>query len=88
MAYESLLASTDFFAGADSETLEKVTASAQERKLVRGDVLFNEGDEPDSLFVVIRGRIAIANQSFDKRRASTPSWKRVTCSARCRCSTG
>jgi CRP-like cAMP-binding protein len=69
MAHEDLLASTDFFAGADRETLEQICSAAVERKLVRGDVLFNEGDEPDSLFVVLRGRIAIANQSFDKRES-------------------
>lgn len=69
MAHEDLLASTDFFAGADRETLQRIVVVAAERKLVRGDVLFNEGDEADSLFLVLRGRIAIANQSFDKRES-------------------
>lgn len=36
---------------------------------MRGDVLFNEGDASDGLYIVIRGRIAIANQSFDKRES-------------------
>ncbi len=69
MAHEDLLATTDFFAGADRETLQQIVAVAVERKLVRGDVLFNEGEAPDNLFVVLRGRIAIANQSFDKRES-------------------
>jgi CRP-like cAMP-binding protein len=69
MAHDDLLAKSDFFAGADRETLLYVAGLATERKLVRGDVLFNEGDEPDALYVVLRGRIAIANQSFDKRES-------------------
>jgi CRP/FNR family transcriptional regulator, cyclic AMP receptor protein len=69
MAHDELLAKSDFFAGADRETLQHIAQSATERRLVRGDVLFNEGDEPDSLYVVLRGRIAIANQSFDKRES-------------------
>ena len=69
MAHEDLLAKTDFFAGADRETLQRITEVATERKLVRGDVLFNEGDDPDNIYIVLRGRIAIANQSFDKRES-------------------
>ena len=69
MAHEDLLARTDFFAGADRDTLQRIVAAANERKLIRGDVLFNEGDDPDALYVVLRGRIAIANQSFDKRES-------------------
>jgi CRP-like cAMP-binding protein len=32
-------------------------------------VLFNEGDPPDALYVVLRGRVAIANKSFDGRES-------------------
>lgn len=69
MAHDDLLAKSDFFAGADRETLQRIASLASERRLVRGDVLFNEGDEPDALYLVLRGRIAIANQSFDKRES-------------------
>ena len=37
--------------------------------LVRGDLLFNEGDMPDALYVVLRGRIAVANRSPDGRES-------------------
>ena len=43
---------------------------AAERQLVRGDVLFNEGDPPDSLYLVTRGRIAIAIANPIDRRES------------------
>jgi CRP-like cAMP-binding protein len=38
---------------------------------VRGDVLFEAGDEPDSIYVVLSGRIAIAigNRPFDHRES-------------------
>ena len=35
----------------------------------RGDVLFSEGDSADELFVVVSGRIAMANRSQDGRES-------------------
>ncbi|HWC68853.1 MAG TPA: Crp/Fnr family transcriptional regulator [Acidimicrobiales bacterium] len=69
MTYEDVLAATEFFGGLDREALEKLDVSATTRRLVRGDVLFSEGDDPDSLYVVLRGRIAIATKSFDGRES-------------------
>jgi CRP-like cAMP-binding protein len=69
MAHEDTLSRTDLFAGADAASLTTLAAVSRERSLVRGDVLFNEGDDPDALYIVLRGRIAIANQSFDKRES-------------------
>ena len=69
MAHEDTLSRTDLFSGADPASLTTLAAVSRERSLVRGDVLFNEGDDPDALYIVLRGRIAIANQSFDKRES-------------------
>jgi CRP-like cAMP-binding protein len=69
MSFEDVLAATEFFGGLDQEALEKLDTSAVTRRLVRGDVLFSEGDDPDSLYVVLRGRIAIATKSFDGRES-------------------
>jgi CRP-like cAMP-binding protein len=55
-----LLAGTDFFAGASAEQLADLAGHGTERQLVRGDVLFHAGDAPDALYLVKRGRIAIA----------------------------
>jgi CRP-like cAMP-binding protein len=51
--------------------LADVAASGKIRNLVRGDVLFEAGDEPDSIYVVLTGRIAIAlgNRPFDHRES-------------------
>ncbi len=60
LAYRDVLAQTEFFADAPTETLDVLTGFAEERHLVRGDVLFEEGDPPDALYVVTHGRLAIA----------------------------
>ena len=66
----SLLAGTSLFADAEPAALAPVAAASRARVLVRGDVLFNEGDAPDALYVVVRGRIAIAMASPLDRRES------------------
>jgi CRP-like cAMP-binding protein len=60
MAYEQLLAQTEFFADAPLDVLATIAAAGTERHLVRGDVLFREGDEADNLYLVVSGRMAIA----------------------------
>ena len=70
MAHEETLARTDFFADAAPEALRRVAASGQELHLIRGDVLFNEGDPPEALYLVLRGRIAIALANPIDRRES------------------
>jgi CRP-like cAMP-binding protein len=64
------LARTSFFADASEHVLSRVSDAGRERQLVRGDVLFNEGDPPDALYLVVSGRIAIAMASpVDKRES-------------------
>ena len=70
LAYREVLAGTDFFADADTATLDALAAAGHERQLVRGDVLFDEGDPPDALYVVTRGRVAIAIANPIDRRES------------------
>jgi CRP-like cAMP-binding protein len=60
MAHDDLLAGTDFFAGAAPDVLRGLAAAGRDRQLVRGDVLFREDDPADALYLVIRGRLAIA----------------------------
>jgi CRP/FNR family transcriptional regulator, cyclic AMP receptor protein len=65
-----ILADTDFFADAPPELLAPIAAAGVERHLIRGDVLFNEGDPPDSIHLVLSGRIAIAISNPIDRRES------------------
>ena len=65
----TLLSETILFAGLDDDALTRVVGAGRDLELRRGDVLFREGDDPDELFVVMSGRIAIANKSIDGRES-------------------
>ena len=60
MAHEELLARTDFFGDAPAALVRDLAAHGSELHLIRGDVIFREGDVADSLYLVISGRVAIA----------------------------
>ena len=70
MAHEDTLARTDFFADASPDALQRVALAGHEQHLIRGDVLFNEGDPPEALYLVLRGRLAIALANPIDRRES------------------
>jgi CRP/FNR family cyclic AMP-dependent transcriptional regulator len=70
MAHEANLARTDFFVDASAAALKRVAESGHELQLIRGDVLFNEGDPPEALYLVLSGRIAIALANPIDRRES------------------
>jgi CRP-like cAMP-binding protein len=69
MAAHELLARVALFSELEAEELARISDAAMNRGLRRGDVLFAEGDEPDQLFVVVSGRIALANKSTDGRES-------------------
>ena len=69
MAEADVLADTSLFANLDEESLKGLTAASVTRSLARGDVLFRQDDESAALYVVISGRVAIANRSFDGRES-------------------
>jgi len=64
-----LLSKTLLFADLDPDSLQAISEHAQPLWLSRREVLFEEGDEPDALYVVARGRMAIANRSADGRES-------------------
>ncbi len=65
----SVLAGVDLFRALPPDAMALVAAAASTRSLQRGDVLFSEGDDATTLFVVEQGRIAIANRSPDGRES-------------------
>ena len=65
----TLISETILFAGLDDDALAKVVEAGRDLEMRRGDLLFREGDDPDELFVVVSGRIAIANKSIDGRES-------------------
>jgi CRP/FNR family cyclic AMP-dependent transcriptional regulator len=69
MPDRSLLAAVELFEDLDDTQIEHIASSSEDRQLSRGDVLFTEGDDPTELFVVVAGRVAIANKSVDGRES-------------------
>jgi CRP-like cAMP-binding protein len=71
MTHEDILSQTQFFADAPSVAIARIGEAVRTESLQRGDVLFNEGDSPTDLFVVLTGRIAIAigNRPIDSRES-------------------
>jgi CRP/FNR family transcriptional regulator, cyclic AMP receptor protein len=64
-----LLSDVELFAELSPEQLSAIAAAGETRTLYRNDVLFTEDEEADELFVVVSGRIAIANKSVDGRES-------------------
>ena len=69
MVDTNLLADVELFRALSPEAFEQVVEEARALTLRRGDVLFDEGDVAEELFVVEKGRIAIANRSVDGRES-------------------
>lgn len=64
-----LLRAHELFEGFDDPDLDELLPATQARELVRGDILFAEGSEADAMYLVVAGRIAITNKSFDGRES-------------------
>lgn len=69
MVDRQLLIEVPLFSELEADDLERIAAGAETRSLRRNDVIFTEGDEADTLYLVESGRIAIATRSFDGRES-------------------
>ena len=68
-AVREALRSTILFAGLDDEQLDHIAAAGEVYSLQRNVVLFEEGAEPHEFYLVLAGRIAIAQESEDGRES-------------------
>src|SRR5690625_673807 len=64
---DQLLLSAPLFAGIDPEAAQTLLASMSLVRLPRGEVLFNEGDPGDRLYVIGSGKIKLGRRSSDGR---------------------
>jgi len=64
-----LLSTVELFDQLEPDELGAISDASALRILNRGDVLFTEGEEPHELFVVVSGRVAMANRSADGRES-------------------
>ncbi len=69
MVDRQLLSEVPLFGDLTDAEMDRIVSGAEGRDLQRNDVIFTEGDDADALYVVERGRIAIANKSFDGRES-------------------
>ena len=69
MADTSLLNDVALLDELTTDELARVAAAAEPHVLQRNDLLFAEGEEPNHLYVVVSGRIAISNKSIDGRES-------------------
>ena len=66
---DDVLMSAPLFAALDAEAAAALKASMDERRLLKGDVLFAEGDSGDRLYVVTEGKIKLGHASSDGRES-------------------
>ena len=69
----ALLSELDLLAGADRRTLERLAAAAEEIVMPVGQVVINEGDEADALWILADGELSVqARGSSPEPRALPP----------------
>ena len=66
---DDVLMSAPLFAALDVEAAAALKASMDERRLLKGDILFAEGDPGDRLYVVTDGKIKLGHAAPDGREA-------------------
>ncbi|MCP4436002.1 MAG: Crp/Fnr family transcriptional regulator [Actinomycetia bacterium] len=64
-----LLGDVELFDRFDADDQQRLADAAELLQLVRNDVVFEEGAEADACFVMVEGRVAIANKSVDGRES-------------------
>src|SRR3954469_3897911 len=64
---DAVLANVPLFAALDEETAELLAAALTTRTVVRGHVVFSEGDTGDRLFIVFDGKVKISRAAADGR---------------------
>ena len=64
---DDVLMRAPLFAVLDSEGAAALKSSMDETRLVKGDILFSEGDAGDRLYVVTEGKIKLSHASGDGR---------------------
>ena len=68
-----LLSVLDLLAGADRSTLERLAAAAEQVDLPAGSIVIREGDQPDALWILVRGELSVqASGDRTKPRQLTP----------------
>lgn len=65
---DEVLARSGIFQGVDPEAAEALAKEMETVDVRRGDVLFNEGEPGDSLYIVLSGKIKVGRRAADGRQ--------------------
>jgi len=60
---EAFLSGTSFFGGLDAAIVARLAAAMTERRLGAGEILFEEGDTGNSMFIVRSGELIVERKS-------------------------
>jgi CRP-like cAMP-binding protein len=64
---EQLLRSSPLFSGMDAESARSLIDAMTRIQLARGDVIFSEGDDGSTLYVIVKGKLKLARTARDGR---------------------
>src|ERR1043165_91984 len=70
---DEVLARSGIFQGVDPEAAEALAKEMDTVEVRKGDVLFNEGEAGDSLYIVLSGKIKLGRRGADARFDRGPS---------------
>jgi MFS family permease len=68
----ALLSELDLLAGTDRRTLERLAAAAEEIVMPAGQVVINEGDEADALWILVDGELSVRARGNDPEPRELP----------------
>ncbi len=69
MADEAFLATTSFFGGLEASVVTALASVLKERRLAPGELLFEEGDDGKSMFIVRSGALIVQRHRADGSQA-------------------
>ncbi len=65
-----MVSRTPLFAGLRAETLAALLSAAEPRRLRAGETLYQQGDAPDGLYVILSGRVKMISLGVDGRNVT------------------
>jgi CRP/FNR family transcriptional regulator, cyclic AMP receptor protein len=65
---DDVLARSGLFQGMDTEAAESLVKELEMVDVHRGDILFNEGEPGDSLYIILSGKIKLVRRAADGRQ--------------------
>src|SRR5688500_6194581 len=65
---DEVLARSGIFQGVDSDAAESLAKELEYVEARKGEIIFNEGDPGDSLYIVLSGKIKLGRRAADGRQ--------------------